>query len=558
MECKLNNTRSVNSSLGMFSMTEDNSLLELFFEQSVNGFFFMMIDNPIEWNDSVDKDEILEYVFDHQRIFRANNKMMELYNAREEDFIGLTPRDFFRHDIEYGKSIIRKLFDKGKLHINTAELKFDGIPMIVKGDYSCIYNEDNRIVGICGIQHEVTERMQMEQSLKESQRQLQHVFNNSPAVMLVLNDEKRIININQTGLEFGGGTFEESIKKRGGEAFGCVHAQRKKNGAGDGKACANCKIKNTVADTFENKRSNHKVEAKLTVLRDGKLEDYNLLVSSIVLTEKPDMTVLVVLDDITSLKKTETQLQHAKDKAEESDRLKSAFLSNMSHEIRTPLNAIIGYSTLINDSDVELNEIKEYVSIISNSGEHLLALISDIMDVSKIESGELSVSFEPIDLGAFLQELNAAFCRHNRITQKKELDIVVDLPRNNIVVTTDRTRLRQVFVNLLGNALKFTERGAITFGYKFNEGTNVFYVNDTGVGIPKDKQEEVFYRFYQLNTVVEGTNNSGLSLKRFGGTGLGLSIAKACVEILGGEIWLESEPGKGTTFYFTIGGAEVS
>lgn len=254
--------------------------------------------------------------------------------------------------------------------------------------------------------------------------------------------------------------------------------------------------------------------------------------------------------DITERKKNEEailllneELKKAKVRAEESDRLKSAFLSNMSHEIRTPMNAIIGFSDLLAEEDLSKVDIKKYVAIISNSGNHLLNLINDIVDISKIDAGQMKAHYEVTDINIMIQKLYDLFKAD--IVNKNKLDVQLfkNTPVKNLMLITDETRLRQILINLLGNALKFTDNGMIEFGYQLRENDVLFYVKDTGCGIPNDKHEEIFKRFHQAASSNEKTH---------GGTGLGLAISKACALILGGDIWVKSIVGKGSTFYFTI------
>lgn len=251
------------------------------------------------------------------------------------------------------------------------------------------------------------------------------------------------------------------------------------------------------------------------------------------------------IQDVTDIKKHERDLLKSKEKAEESDRLKSAFLANMSHELRTPMNAIIGFSELLNIGEISHEKRKEYADIIKNKGSLLLTLIDDIIEVSKFESGHLNIHKSNTDLHHLLQEL---FTQHNQNkTQmgKETLEIKLSIPNKHPVsVYTDPGRLQQVLSNLLSNAIKFTEKGEIEFGYKQVDNKLEFFVKDTGIGISKEKQKDIFNRFRQI----ENTSSRHYA----GGSGLGLTISKGIVELLGGKIWVESEPKKETIFYFTI------
>lgn len=238
---------------------------------------------------------------------------------------------------------------------------------------------------------------------------------------------------------------------------------------------------------------------------------------------------------ITTRKKMEMELTTARDRAEESNRLKSAFLANMSHEIRTPLNAIVGFSGILASTDEE-EEKQEYVSIIENNNTLLLQLISDILDLSKIEAGTLEFQYSNIDLNKMLNELTSSL--QLKIKSEK-VQLTCHLAEKNCFIHTEKNRLSQLLINLISNAIKFTTEGYIRFGYELHGKEIYFYVSDTGCGIPKDKQKSIFGRFVKLNSFEQGT-------------GLGLSICQTLVEHMGGTIGVDSEEGKGSTFWFTL------
>lgn len=239
---------------------------------------------------------------------------------------------------------------------------------------------------------------------------------------------------------------------------------------------------------------------------------------------------------VTQRKKMQSELIAAKEKAEESNRLKSAFLANMSHEIRTPLNAIVGFSGILASATDE-KEKQEYISIIESNNTLLLQLISDILDLSKIEAGTLEFVYSDMDLNEFLNGVESS--SQLRVTSDAvKVAFTEHLP--SCFIHTEKNRLTQVITNLITNALKFTHEGSITFGYRLQaDNTLYFFVSDTGCGIPKDKANNIFDRFVKLNKFTQGT-------------GLGLSICQTIIQHMGGEIGVESEEGKGSTFWFTI------
>ncbi len=261
----------------------------------------------------------------------------------------------------------------------------------------------------------------------------------------------------------------------------------------------------------------------------------------------PDSTgkssrILTISHDITELKKAEEELILARDKAEESDRLKTSFLHNISHEIRTPLNAIVGFSTLLGEP-VHSDETRQsFIEVIKNSSDNLLAVVNDIIEVSNIEAGILKYKMSEINLNAVLENLYKQF--RTKADQKGiKFRYETTLSDPNAYIQTDSTKLIEILLNLISNAFKFTSQGFIEFGYKLKNNYLEFYVSDSGVGIPEDQQNKIFERFYQVDNTITSL---------YEGTGLGLSISKGFIEFLGGEIRLTSEKGKGTDFYFTL------
>jgi len=253
-------------------------------------------------------------------------------------------------------------------------------------------------------------------------------------------------------------------------------------------------------------------------------------------------SVLANIEDITQTKETEIKLIKLKEQAEESDRLKSAFLANMSHEIRTPMNAICGFSNLLLNPKLTSDQLQYFVEIININSQQLLALINDIIDVSKIEAGQVRVSSSSFNLSKSLRDIHM---QYSLVAKSKQIDLVIreDLITTDFHISTDETKLKQIIGNLIYNAIKFTEKGAVEFGYRLSGKSIEFYIKDTGIGIHPDNFNKIFERFQQVE-------NATTESRR--GTGLGLSIAKAFVELLGGEIWLTSQLGVGSTFFFTI------
>ncbi len=307
-----------------------------------------------------------------------------------------------------------------------------------------------------------------------------------------------------------------------------------------------------------------KVENLESVFRckDGTYKTALLSASIISIDGEPH--ILSITRDITERKGIENDLKAAKEKAEESDKLKSAFLANMSHEIRTPMNGILGFAELLKVPDLTAVEQREYISIIEKSGERMLNTINDIIDISKIESGMITVNRNESNISEQIQQLYDFFKPE---VEAKSMTLLYtnSFPSKELVINTDGDKFNSILTNLLKNAIKYSNRGTIEFGFAFVEtlhdlpavetlhdapavetlhATSLqFYVKDQGIGIPQNRQEAIFERFIQSDTG---------NTRAYEGSGLGLTISKAYVELLGGKIWVESEEGKGSTFYFTL------
>jgi len=301
---------------------------------------------------------------------------------------------------------------------------------------------------------------------------------------------------------------------------------------------------------------------------NAKGEEFIVEVSLMPIWVKGQTMLHTTWRNITKRKQDEIELQKAKEKAEESDRLKTAFLQNMSHEIRTPMNAIIGFSDFLANPDLSLEKRKSFVSIIQNSSNQLLSIISDILSISSIETNQTKACIEEVCINNIIVDLLAIY-KGQALTHNISLYAKQQLTDNQSVIYTDKTKITQVLTNLITNALKFTHEGFVEFGYTVVDTLQAtttetlcadpemlgatketlratslrFYVKDSGIGIRSEMHEKIFERFRQANENVS---------KQYGGTGLGLAISKAFVELMGGKIWVKSEPVKGSTFYFTI------
>jgi PAS domain S-box-containing protein len=382
------------------------------------------------------------------------------------------------------------------------------------------------------LQHQVTKRTV---KLQESEAKLRQLAENSPQVFWLTDwDQKRLLYVSPAFEKLFGMSVESAYTDR--------LAWKKPIHPDD--------LEMVERIFNESRDKGIKGEAEYRIIRDDGEIRWVYDRSFPILNEDGQLYRFVsIAEDITRRKRAEIDLQQtivelelAKEKAEESDRLKSAFLANMSHEIRTPMNGIIGFAELLEDPHLNDEEQKKYVGIIQQSGERMLALINDLIDISKIESGQVQVITQKFAPGIMMQELFAFFLPE---AGKKGLALNLEISRDQIseTITTDKTKLHQILVNLIKNAVKYTISGSITFGYKEIPAGFEFFVRDTGIGISPENRSRVFDRF---------SRESEAHTREVEGAGLGLSISKAYVEMLGGQIRVESEVANGSTFSFTI------
>ena len=362
-----------------------------------------------------------------------------------------------------------------------------------------------------------TKRWQVETSLQQSQRTMQKVLDNINANIFVSDyDTLKVIFANKP------------FRKEAGEVPANAECWRMLN-AGLENGCKHCP-KPKLLDA----------NRKFTGVHFW--EDYNpvtkrwyTIQSMAIKWLDGRWAIMELATDITTRKQVELELIQAKEKAEESDRLKSAFLANMSHEIRTPLNAIVGFSSLLAETDeAELRHV--YMSLVQENNELLLNLISDILDISKIEAGMIDLVMGRVDVPQLCREVIATFSHKKRDTA---VELRFDENSPQIVIDADKNRIVQVLSNFLTNALKFTTKGSITLSYLLEDESQVrFCVTDTGKGIPDEQKHEIFNRFVKLDSFVQGA-------------GLGLSICQSLVNRMGGKIGVESREGEGSCFWFT-------
>lgn len=364
-------------------------------------------------------------------------------------------------------------------------------------------------------------------SLRKSEEKFKTISETSPSGIIVTNEKGRIVFMNKQLLEIT--DISENLFTEGTWLDRIIIEDR-----------------DEAVDFWENiHRINHQVgEISYRMIIHEIINWFHLKVAPM-FNDNVFIGYVAVMDNITPQKEFELELIRAKNKAEESDKLKSAFLANMSHEIRTPMNAILGFSDLLSSPEYDEEEKTDFVNMIKSSGKLLLNLINDIIDISKIEAGELKIQPTTFPVATVLDETYNTFKQQLDRSGKNGVQLILNhrVAIEQSKITTDRMRLQQILTNLISNALKFTANGEIEFGVLHIEDHFEFYVRDSGIGIPASKLEVVFERFRQADDS---------HTRLYGGTGLGLAITRNLTQLLGGKIWVESVQGHGTVFYFTL------
>ncbi|MEI7982055.1 MAG: PAS domain S-box protein [Bacteroidota bacterium] len=394
---------------------------------------------------------------------------------------------------------------------------------------SPILNADGELTGVIGISSDITERKLAEAALLKSESEFRSLAESMPQIVWITDPAGMNIYFNQHWVDYTGLTLEESYGDGWNKPFHPDDQRR-------------------AWDAWQNATKHgatYLLECRLRRF-DGEYAWW--LIRGVPMFDA-DGTVLKwfgTCTDIREMKSAEAELIKAKEHAEESDRLKSVFLANMSHEIRTPMNGILGFAQLLKEPGLTGKEQQKYIRIIEKSGVRMLNIISDIVSISKIESRQMEVSISEINIHEKMEEIYDLFQPE---IERSGLQLFVNntLPLKEGLILTDGEKIFAILTNLLKNAIKFTTEGFIEFGYalvKTQDSESLqFFVKDTGEGIRREQMEIIFERFRQGGDLTSRYNE---------GAGLGLSISKAYVEMLGGKIWVESEPGKGSVFYFTI------
>ncbi|MCG8696665.1 MAG: ATP-binding protein [Bacteroidales bacterium] len=482
-------------------------------------------------------------------IYEYISPQVKLLTGYEQDEFYNTPKivrkiiheDFIKEFIDAWKKLINGYIPE---YYEYKIVRKDGEVRWVMQKNLIILNEDKKPIAIEGIVTDISHRKDAEESLIESEAQIKAILNNLPHMSWLKDCDGHYLAVNDSFAESIFLTPEEVIGKTDYDLFEPEIAQQYRD------QDLQILIKKEQV-YFEQKNGDLFFETFKAPIFDNRgntigLTGISLEISKRKLAEKEikEYSEQLAIHNA-KLKIINDELKKAKEKAEESDKLKSAFLANMSHEIRTPMNAILGFATLLKNRKLPDEKRDNFIDLINSNCRQLLRIITDIIDISKIESGQITLYNKNFNINTVLKVLQDNYNGQIR-TVKKNIQLIFNpaLPDQDAMIFADRLRIEQVVSNFLSNAVKFTHEGCIEFGYVFNnKGEIEFFVKDTGIGMTLEEQKIVFDRFRQASSSYN---------KIYGGTGLGLSISKGLSDIMGGRIDLISEKNQGSTFSFFL------
>jgi len=456
-------------------------------------------------------------------ILEVSPSVSKISQYNREDLIGKSI-DHLVVDEEIKNTFLKLLFEKGELNDFDVPLKDrDDRLLYCSVNIKIKKGSDGAPLIAIGSLRDITERKLAREHISKLERAVEQ----SPSSVVITDLNGRIEYVNPRFTEITGYSREEALGQ---------HTRIMKSGAHD---------KDFYKELWDAIRSGKEWRGEFLNRRKDGTTFWEMASISPVRNDLEQTTHYVAIkDDITERKYIEQQLLEAKEKAEESDRLKSAFLANMSHEIRTPMNAILGFSEILQNEGIQPADRQEYIKLINDKGNDLMNIISDLIDFSRIEAGDMKLVKTHIRINDMILELFEQVKKEKSLKGKDEVQVRYRIMEDaEYSILSDKNRLRQVFNNLFGNALKFTNEGFIELGYDLLDDQVRFYVSDSGIGVTPENQEVIFERFRQ-------EDNS--YTKQHGGTGLGLAISKQIVELLGGKIGVESKPDQGASFYFTL------
>ncbi len=461
---------------------------------------------------------------------QANGLLLKSLNKELAEIIGKGTREVFdKEDARQSDEEDREVFKTGKTrHANYSRAK-----RIFETVNFPVFDKAGKITGTGGYQNDITNLSNSLQALHREREYLEALLENMPFYIFFTDKQHRYIRVNSLMAKLLRVSHPDQAAGKNIHDFFSKRVSRKM-----------LEEDRSILETGE------PIINRIIYFEDEGVDGFWMEKNKIPIRDERGVITMIVgiYKDVSDMMKIENELKKARDRAQVSDRLKTSFLANMSHEIRTPMNGILGFTNLLRDPDLTGEQKDLYLKHIDNSSNQLLHIIDDIIDISKIESGQLKITNRPVRINAILDEVYSSFFHRIRGDAKGQKKVAFNLKKgeksHDFTIVTDDYRLRQIINNILDNAIKFTKEGQIIFGYTTRNNRYIeFYVCDTGVGIPAGKTDIIFDRFGQV---------SNKKLYQPSGTGLGLPISKSLVNLMGGEMWVDSTEGKGSTFFFTL------
>ena len=468
---------------------------------------------------------------DSEGKFNQANEALLLYLKKSlSEVIGKDSQDVFdEQDARQSDQGELDVYDTGKAVEATHSLH----KRIFKTVNFPVFDESGKIAGTGGFQEDITNLTRSLQELHRERETLEVLLENMPFYIFFTDRHYRYIRINGKMAQLLRVSHPKDAVGKDNKQFFSKRVARKMQ-----------EEDRLILDTGK------PIINKILYFEDEGVEGFWMEKNKIPIKDERGIITMIVgiFKDVSEMMIIENQLKDARDRAQESDRLKTSFLANMSHEIRTPMNGILGFANLLRDPDLSDEQKDLYLKHIDNTSNQLLNIIDDIIDISKIESGQLKISNKPVRINIILDEIYSSFFHRIRGDAPGQKKVAFNLKKgnesNDFTIVTDDFRISQIFNNLIGNALKFTKEGHIDFGYTVKNNRYIeFFVSDSGIGIPKNHMDLIFDRFGQVNQT---------KVNQPSGTGLGLPISKSLVQLMCGELWVESTIGEGTTFFFTL------
>ncbi len=456
---------------------------------------------------------------------RVNKSQAKLLGVkRPEDVIGKSDFDFFKHAQEAYENEQEIIRTRVPIINKINKIETNGEIRYLSDTKIPLLDPHGKCIGTVGITRDITSFKTAEDIMLETQAKFKALFENAPLAIFRLDKEMKVVEYNYRFRKMFGYSSTDDLSQITSHDL-----------------LVDPDLGGLILDTIlETKEVNTEIMMKK---KNGEQFIANLTLSLLEEGFK-EMSIEGIVEDITQVAKARDEIIKAKDKAVEADKLKSLFLANMSHEIRTPMNAIIGFTNMLREENITPQERNTFIDVIQSNGNSLMALIDSIVDFSKLESDQMSISLSEFNFNSLFDTI----CSHTEKALISEEKPHIKLIRTkgtteNIRIVSDRHRLHQVLNHLTSNAVKFTDNGEIEIGYQVEDGSLVVFVRDTGIGIPKDKLEAIFDRFTKIN------NDKN---RLFRGTGIGLTISKGLMELMGGSIGVESELHKGSTFWIKL------